>query len=93
MALKKESTRTTEGYEFRLTHDDVVDLMNDQQVQLNNGNVSEDQVFEFSLIKGTGAGGEIRLRQFKPDDTLIFRFNVVTQDGTAETVNDLDVVA
>lgn len=93
MALKKEGTRTTENYEFTLTHDDVVDLMNDQQVQLQNGNVSEDQVFEMVLIKGSGAGGEIRLRQFKPDDKLVFRFNVVSQDGTAETVNDLDVVA
>ena len=93
MALKKEGSRTTADYQFILTHADIVDLMNDQQVQLNNGNVSEDQVFEMSLVKGSGVGGEIRLRQFKPNDKLHFRFNVVTQDGTAETVNDLDVVA
>lgn len=93
MAQKKESTRTTESYEFILTHDDIVDLMNDQNVQLNNGNVLSTQVFETSMIKSSGAGGEIHLRQFKPDDKFIFRFNVVVEESTTDTYSDLDVVS
>jgi len=93
MAQKREGTRTTETYEFILDHEDIVDLMNDQQVQLNNGNVLDTQVFETYMIKSSGAGGEIHLRQFKPNDKFIFRFNVVVQESTTEDLNDLDVVS
>lgn len=91
MPLKKEGLRTTESFEFTLTHADVVDLMNDTQVQLNSGNVLSTQVFDLCMQTSIGGGNEIRLRQLKPNDKLIFKFNIVTQDGTAEAVGDLDV--
>lgn len=93
MATKKEGTRITTSYEFTLTHADVVSLMNDAQVQLQEGNVSSNQVFQLNLTKASGSGGDIRLRQFSPNDKLVFKFNVVVQDGTAENLGNLDVEA
>lgn len=89
MPLKREGTRTTETYEFTLTHADVVDLMNDTQVQLNSGNVLSTQFLDVCMQASNGS--EIRLRQFRPDDKIVFKFNIVIQDGVAEAVGDLDV--
>ncbi len=89
MALKKESTREVATYELILTHADIVDIMNDTQVQLNEGNVVNSQTFNLYYLPTSG--NEVSLREFNSGDKISFRFNIVTLDSTSSAIGDLDV--
>ena len=89
MASTNERTRTEQKFEFTITHEDVVAMMNDPEVLLNGGDVSEDQVFSMVLRKPNGT--EILLRDLRPDDTLAFKFGVVTITNEGDDFTDINV--
>jgi hypothetical protein len=89
MASTNERTRTETKFQFALTHDDVLAMMNDPQVMLNGGDVSEDQVFSMVLKKANGT--EILLKDLKPTDTLLFRFSVVEVANDDQDLSGIDV--
>lgn len=89
MASANERTRTEQKFEFTITHEDVVAMMNDPEVLLNGGDVSEDQVFSMALRKSNGT--EILLRDLRPDDTLVFRFGVVTVTNEGDDFTDINI--
>jgi hypothetical protein len=91
MASTNERTRTEKKFQFELSHADVVGMMNDPQVLLNGGDVAEEQVFSMVLKKANGT--EILLKDLKPTDTLLFRFNVVTIEDDGEEFDSIDVNA
>ena len=89
MVSKREDSRDIQKFEFHLTHADIVDLMNDAQVQLDDGNVLSTQVFQVCREKTNGS--QVNLQEIGEGDILIFRYNkvVVTEDPT--TFTDVDV--
>lgn len=89
MATTNERTRTEKKFEFEITHSDVVEMMNDPEVLLNGGDVSAEQVFSLVLRKNNGS--EILLRDMKPEDTLIFKFNIVTVENDSENLGGIDI--
>jgi hypothetical protein len=91
MANKNTGTRTETAYEFALTHEDIVSMMNDPQVLLEGGDVSDDQ--EFQLILKKSNGSEILLRDMKSTDTLIFRYKKVDIEQEPESYSGIDVDA
>lgn len=89
MASTNERTRTEKKFEFNIEHADLVDMMNDPEVLLNGGNVSEDQTFTLFLRKSNGS--EIILKDMGPTDTLVVKFNVVTVENEGDTLGGIDV--
>ena len=84
MVEKREGGRNVLGYEFTLSHADIVTMMNDADVLLDGGNVPADQTFRLAIRKENDAEIVLSLRDMKPTDKLVFRFNVVV-DSQANT--------
>lgn len=83
MVSKNENQKLQETFEFVLTHTDIIDMMNDPDVELDDADVSEEQVLEIVVQKANGS--QIYLREFKPTDKVLFRFVRVTDtDGTTQ---------
>lgn len=80
MANKNNQIITNNQYEFDMSHHDIVNMMNDPQVLIEGGNVSEDQIFQIILKKSNGT--EILLKTMAQTDTLIFRFKKSNVNGT-----------
>lgn len=89
MAAKKEDSREVQKFEFQIRHADIVDMMNDADVQLDNGNVLSTQVFQVHRIKANGT--EISLQELGSGDTIVFRFNKVVIVDDPTVFNDIDV--
>ena len=82
-----EGGRETQKFEFHLSHQDIVDLMNDPDVNLDKGNVADDQVFRVLRRKRDGA--EVSLFQsFEEGDKIFFRFKkVIITDVRQQTLS------
>lgn len=89
MADKNTRTRTETSYTFSISHADVIDMMNDPTVNLKDGDVSADQVLAVSLKKPSGA--ELFLKDMRPNDKLVFRFNAVSAESDPESFDGIDV--
>lgn len=89
MASKNEKQRLEETFEFALEHTDIVNMMNDEDVDIDNGNVEEDQVFEIMLEKSNGS--QIYLRDLSPTDKVVFRFVRVTDTDDSGDFDTVDV--
>lgn len=71
-----EGGRETQKFEFNLSHQDIVDLMNDNDVRLDGGQVADDQVFR--VLQRARGGAEANLFQsFEEGDKIVFRFRKV----------------
>lgn len=71
-----EGGRETQKFEFNLSHQDIVDLMNDPDVNLDGGKVLDKQIFQ--VLRRKRAGAEVDLYTlFEENDKIVFRFKKV----------------
>lgn len=91
MANKNTITRTETTYEFEISHEDIVGMMNDPQVLVEGGNVLDDQ--EFTLFLKKSNGGEILLKDMNENDTLVIRYTKVVVADDPETLGEIDIEA
>lgn len=89
MAYKREKSKLEEIFDLALTHEDLVDMMNDPQVMIDGGEVSENQTFQIVLRKSSGT--ETILKEMSPTDTLVVRFTKVTISSDDTEFNDVDI--
>jgi hypothetical protein len=89
MAHKTDTIRTEETFDLVLRHPDIVDMMNDPQVLIDDGNVQPTQ--EFQLVLRKQNGGEIILKDMTPNDKLIIRFKKITVTSANTNFIDIDV--
>ena len=82
-----EGGRETQKFEFNLSHQDIVDLMNDNDVQLDGGQVANGQVFR--VLQRARGGSEASLFQsFEEGDKIFFRFKkVIITDVRQQTLS------
>jgi hypothetical protein len=85
-----DTTRTEKTYDLVLTQEDIVEMMNDDDVQLADGNVDEEQTFQIVHKKASGA--EVYLKDLAPGDTLVLRFTSVTVQSDEGTFTAVDVL-
>jgi hypothetical protein len=90
MASKVQVNRTENTYELRLQHADIRDMMNDPNVLIENGDVSETQ--EFTIVLMRSSGQELILKTMGPTDTLILRFKKITITTETDPFDDIDVI-
>lgn len=90
MASKVQVNRTENTYELRLEHADIRDMMNDPDVLIYAGNVSENQ--GFSVVLRRASGQELILKEMKSTDTLILRFKKVIITTESDPFTDIDVI-
>jgi hypothetical protein len=90
MANKKDQLRSEEAFEFDITHQDIVDMMNDPQVLIDGGHVSDSQEFHLFLKKNSGQ--EMFLKIMKATDTLVIRFKKVEIVQDTVDFTGIDVV-
>lgn len=91
MAFKVQKDNTVATFDLRLAHSDLVDMMNDPQVAIDNGNVSANQQFEIVLISPNGKE-TIAQKTMEPTDTLVIRFKKVTISEVSDDLGDIDVM-
>jgi hypothetical protein len=89
MSIKNQSQKLQESFQFYLTHHDVVNMMNDPDVNLDNGNVDVNQVFEVWLQQANGS--KIYLRDMNPSDTVMFQFVVISNTDSTASYSQIDV--
>lgn len=89
MASKNEKQRLQETFEFSLEHPDIVNMMNDEDVDIDGGDVGDEQVFEILLEKANGS--QIYLRDLNPTDKVVFRFVRVTDTDDTGDFDTVDV--
>lgn len=89
MAGKTTTTRQEKTFDLVLDHADLVDMMNDPEVLLDGGTVSEDQSFQLVLRKSSGA--ESILKDMSATDTLVVRFKKVTITTVTGDLDGVDV--
>lgn len=88
MGTKAEITKSETTYQIELSHADIRQIMNDADVELDDGDVQSSQNFELVLKKSSGA--EVILKDMTSTDTLIVRFKKVTTNtstGSFSTIN------
>lgn len=90
MGNKRTTERKEQWFDLCFTHADMVDLMNDEQVQIYDGDVSPTQEFQLLLRKSSGA--EQILKDMTPTDTLVVRFKKVTITQVDAEFNDIDII-
>lgn len=90
MGNKRTTERKEQWFDLTFTHADMVDLMNDEQVQIYDGEVPDDQ--EFDLLLRRSNGSEVLLKEMRPTDTLIVRFKKVTITQVDAEFNDIDII-
>lgn len=89
MSIKNEAQKLKESFQFFLTHEDIVNMMNDADVALDDRNVSSTQIFEVWIEKSNGS--KIYLRDLQTTDKVLFQFVRITNtDGTSE-YSEIDV--
>lgn len=90
MASKAKVTKTQNTYDLRLEHSDIRSMMNDPDVLIDAGNVSETQPFAVILKKANGQ--ETLLKDLNPTDTLVFRFSKVITTTEDDAFDYIDVI-
>ena len=88
MAEKRESERSTQKYELVLSHDDIVNLMEDPDVDLSP---DEDQEFYLYIRKSNDSEINLSLRPLYEDDKIVFRFYKVVNTTTDSEFVDVDI--
>lgn len=86
MGFKRTTERSEQTYELALTYDNVLSMVNDPDNDLGAAN---DQVFQLVLRKANGS--ESVLKEMTPTDTLVFRFNIITNTQVDTPFNDVDI--
>jgi hypothetical protein len=89
MANKTTNTRTEERFDFTIDHADVVSMMNDTEVLIDDGNVTDDQAFQIVFKKANGT--EVILKEMTATDTLVFRFTKVTVVDDSTDLGGIDI--
>lgn len=89
MAIKGEPQKLQESFQFYLSHDDIVNMMNDSDVQLDGGNVSQNQIFEVWIEKSTGS--KIYLRDMQPSDKILIQYVRITDSDSTSQYSQVDV--
>lgn len=90
MVSKKENLKTDQTFDMIFTHADLVDMMNDPELFIDEGNVADDQLFSIVVRKENGS--EIILKEMLLTDKLIVRFTKVTTATTTSTNRDIDIL-
>ena len=88
MVSKNEVITLDSVFELKLTHADILDMMNDPDVDLAGG-VDPAQILDAIIVRGNGS--EISAGRFEVGDTLLFRFKKRTIQGGETGLNDVDV--
>ena len=88
MAEKREAERSTQKYELTLSHDDIVNLMEDPSVGLDP---DADQEFYLYIRKSNGSEINLSLRPLYEDDKIVFRFYKVVNTSNDSTFVDVDI--
>jgi hypothetical protein len=91
MAFKVQKDNTVATFDLRLAHSDLVDMMNDPQVSIDNGNVSATQNFEIVLISPNGKE-TIAQKVMEPTDKLVIRFKKVITTEVSDDLGTIDVL-
>lgn len=92
MAYRVQVDRVDNTFDLRFEHADIVDMMNDPDVLIDDGNVSSFQPFDIVLLRANGT--EIVLKEMTQTDTIVFRFKkvtITTIEGGG--YSDVDVIA
>ena len=92
MAFKVQKDNIVATFDLRLSHQDLVDMMNDPQVAIDNGNVSINQNFDIVLLSPNGKETMVQ-RTMEPSDTLVIRFKKITNTETSDELGGVDVLA
>jgi hypothetical protein len=91
MTTKIEGADSLEVYDFTLTHADIVRLMNEDSVQLYNGQVLDGQVFSVVVTGRTINKERIISDNFRDGETITFRFRKVVKTDVETPLNDIMV--
>lgn len=91
MAFKVQKDNTIATFDLRLSHADLVDMMNDPQVSIDNGNVAATQTFEIVLISPNGKE-TVAQKTMEQADTLVIRFRKVTISEVSDDLGVIDVL-
>lgn len=89
MPSKKQSLTETKIFELVLSHQDVVDLMNDPDVLIDNGTVNAAQ--EFEVVVRRSSGSETIVCCFKDTDDLVVRFRKTSTTTEDTNFTDADI--
>lgn len=89
MGNKKTVERVEETFDLNLDHIDLIDMMNDPQVSIDDGNVSSNQILTLVLKKA--GGSETILKDITPGEQLVIRFKKVTINQEEASFNDIDI--
>jgi hypothetical protein len=90
MVSKKENAVTDKTFDLIFTHADLVDMMNDPQLLVDEGNVADDQLFSIVVRKENGS--EVILKEMLLTDKLIVRFSKKTTATNSSTNREIDVL-
>lgn len=93
MPYKTQTTDMVQTFSFLLSHDDVVKMMNDPDVKVAGGTVSENQVMEIWVERCNGSE-RFFYDNFKNGEKLVIRFRspVLGTDETELGQPDVDPV-
>jgi aspartate carbamoyltransferase regulatory subunit len=72
MIFKRQTNVSSATYTLNFSHDKIVDMLNDEDVKIEDGNVSANQIFTLSLIEPNGA--RQYLYNLRPSQKLSIRF-------------------
>lgn len=89
MSISNEAQKLKQSFQFYLSHEDVVNMMNDPDVALDDRNVSADQTFEVWVEKANGA--KIYLRDFETTDKVLFQYVRITNTDATSEYSEIDV--
>jgi len=88
MVEKRETGRTTTEYDFVLSYDDIVDMMEDPTVGLDP---EANQEFHLFIRKSNESEINLSLRPMYEDDKIVFRFYKVVDTVVDDEFTDVDV--
>jgi aspartate carbamoyltransferase regulatory subunit len=77
MIFKRQTNVSSATYALNFSHDKIVDMLNDEDVKIEDGNVSANQIFTLSLIEPNGT--RQYLYDLKPSQKLSIRFKSTTK--------------
>lgn len=72
MIFKRQTNVSSATYTLNFSHDKIVDMLNDEDVKIEDGNVSANQIFTLSLIEPNGT--RQYLYNLRPSQKLSIRF-------------------
>ena len=89
MVSKNELTTLDTVCELKISHSDIVSMMNDDDVLLCGGSVDTSQSMEVFILRSNGS--ELSIEKFDSTDNIVFRFKTITTEGGETALNGIDV--